>query len=198
MYKPSVEEIKKLREATFAPMIQCKEALAVNEGDFKKAVAWLGEKGLLKAAAKSERLTGAGIIDSYIHNGAQVGVLLDIRCETDFVARNEEFKKLSHDICLQIASMNPSWVSQEGVPEEVIAERKASWGKELQEQGKPKEMFDKIIQGKLDGFYKENCLLNQPYFKDETGKMTVKDLISQAIAKTGENIKVARFTRFAI
>src|SRR3989338_735558 len=115
MYKPSAEEIKKLRETTFAPMIQCKEALAVNEGDFKKALAWLAEKGFTKAAAKSERMTGAGAIDSYIHNGSQVGVLLDIRCETDFVARNEEFKKLSHDLCLQIASMNPSWVSQEDV-----------------------------------------------------------------------------------
>ncbi len=198
MYKPSAEEIKKLRQSTFAPMIQCKEALAVNEGDFKKAVVWLNEKGLIKAASKSERLTGAGVIDSYIHNGSQVGVLLDIRCETDFVARNEEFKKLSHDICLQIASMNPSWVSREDVPESEILERKISWGKEFQEQGKPKEMFEKIIQGKLDGFYKENCLLDQIYFKDESGKMTVQDLISQIIAKTGENIKIARFTRFAI
>ena len=198
MYKPSVEEIKKLRETTFAPMIQCKEALAVNEGDFKKALAWLAEKGLTKAAAKSERMTGAGAIDSYIHNGSQVGVLLDIRCETDFVARNEEFKKLSHDLCLQIASMNPSWVSREDVSEEMITERKTAWEKELQEQGKPKEMFDKIVQGKLDGFYKENCLLNQLYFKDESGKMTVQDLISQVIAKTGENIKIAKFSRFAI
>ena len=110
MYKPSVEEIKKLRGATFAPMIQCKEALVSSEGDFKKALVWLNEKGLTKAASKSERTTGVGAIDSYIHNGSQVGVLLDLRCETDFVAKNEEFKKLSHDLCLQVASMNPTKV----------------------------------------------------------------------------------------
>lgn len=198
MYKPSADEIKKLREQTFAPMIQCKEALQVNEGDFKKAVAWLNEKGLIKAAGKSERITGAGMIDAYIHNGAQMGVLLDIRCETDFVARNEEFKKLAHDICLQIASMNPAWVSRDDVAKETLSEKKLAWQKELQEQNKPKEMFEKIIEGKLDGFYKENCLLDQPYFKDESGKTFVKDVVSQVIAKTGENIKIVKFNRFAI
>ncbi|HCI05721.1 MAG: Elongation factor Ts [Parcubacteria group bacterium GW2011_GWC1_45_9] len=198
MYTPSAEEIKKLREATFAPMIQCKEALVQSEGDFKKAVSWLNEKGLTKAASKSERITGAGVIDSYIHNGSQIGVLLDIRCETDFVAKTDEFKKLSHDLCLQIASMNPSWVSKEDVPEETISVQKAGWEKELVEAKKPKEMFDKIIQGKLEAFYKENCLLNQVFIKDEAGTLTVGELIAQTIAKTGENVKVGKFVRFAI
>ncbi|MEW5805217.1 MAG: translation elongation factor Ts [Patescibacteria group bacterium] len=196
MYSPSIEQIKELRQATLAPMMKCKEALVASAGDFEKAVAWLNEKGAIKAAAKSERSVGAGLINAYIHNGGQVGVLLDLRCETDFVARNQEFKDLAHEICLQIAAASPRWVSSETVPEDEIKEKKQAWLKEAEALGKPKEVAEKIVQGKLDSFYKETCLLNQPHFKNE--EETINDLIVKTVAKLGENIKVGKFVRFEI
>lgn len=196
MYTPSIEEIKKLREATLAAVMKCKEALIATEGDFEKAVAWLNEKGAIKAATKADRTVGAGLIEAYVHNGGQVGVLLELRCETDFVARNQEFKRLAHELCLQIAATSPRWLSKEEIPETELAELKQAWLKEAESLGKPAEIAEKIVQGKLMSFARENCLLDQPYFRDE--KETVRDLIVKAIATLGENIKVGRFVRFEI
>jgi elongation factor Ts len=196
MYSPSTEEIKKLRQTTLAPMLQCKEALIVSKGDFKKAVIWLNQEGAIKAAGKSEKSVGAGIIDSYIHNGNQVGVLLDIRCETDFVARNEEFKKLAHGLCLQIAAMSPDWISPKDIPSEVIKGKRQIWSAELRSSEKSKEIIEKIIEGKLLNFYRETCLLSQPYIRNE--EETVEEQIVKTIARLGENIKVEKFVRFEI
>ena len=197
MYTVSLEDIKKLRETTLASVIHCQQALAEAKGDFDKALKLLEQKGLAKAASKLERSVGAGIIDSYIHHNKQIGVLLDIRCETDFVARNEEFQKLAHELCLQIAAMNPRWVSRDSIPAEVLAERRSMCRKEVEQQkGKPAEIVDKIVSCRLESFFAETCLLDQIYIKENDRK--VNDLLTGAIAKLGENIKVNSFVRFSI
>jgi elongation factor Ts len=197
MYTASLEDIKKLREQTLASISHCKQALEEAGGDFNKAIKLLEQKGLAKAAAKAERMVGAGMIDSYIHYNKQLGVLLDLRCETDFVARNEEFQKLAHELCLQIAAMNPLWVSRDKVPAQTISERRAMYQEEIVKEGKkPAEIVEKILSGKLESFFAETCLLDQPYIKENDKK--VNDLISSAIAKLGENIKVNSFVRFSL
>jgi len=197
MYSASFDDIKKLREATAASVAYCKQALEEAAGDFEKALKFLEQKGLAKAASKSERTVGAGVIDSYIHYNKQVGVLLDIRCETDFVARNEEFQKLSHELCLQIAAMNPLWVSRDQIPATTLEERRAIYANEMAGEGKkPQDIIEKIITGKLESFFSETCLLDQAYIKENDKK--VNDLLTAAIAKLGENIKVNSFVRFSL
>jgi len=150
----------------------------------------------LKAEAKKERKVGAGIIEAYIHPGSQVGVLLELRSETDFVARNEEFKNLAHELCLQIAAMNPLWVRPEDVPEDVIAREKKIWEEAMGITAKPAEMKEKILAGKLKSYFQETCLISQPYIKDPA--LSVTDVINNTIVKVGENIQVARFVRFEV
>lgn len=192
----SIEDIKRLREATQVSMAECKAALLEAESDFDKAVEILRRRGALKAEAKKARQVGAGIIEAYVHPGGRVGAILELRAETDFVARNEEFRKLSHELCLQIAAMAPIWVRPEAVPEEIIAKEKKIWEEALGIGDKPVEIREKILAGKLQSYFKEVCLLKQPYVKDEA--LSVENVINNVIAKVGENIQVARFSRFEV
>ncbi|MBI5421264.1 MAG: elongation factor Ts [Parcubacteria group bacterium] len=186
--------IKKLREATGVSLMECKNALEEMGGDFDKAFELMRKKGIAKAEKKAERATGVGRIEAYVHAGNRVGVLLDIRCETDFVARNEVFIELAHEVAMQIAALSPRYVNSDEVPAEVIASERAIFEASMADQKKPKEMLDKIIDGKLAKRFEEMCLLDQPFIKDQT--MKVRDIIKNYISKLGENIVVARFTRF--
>ncbi len=195
MYQPTIEEIKKLREMTLAPIMSCKEALIEAQGDLDEALKILRQKGISKASSKAEREVGAGIIDSYIHNGSQIGVLLELRTETDFVARNEEFKKLAHELGVQIASMNPAYIEISKIPAEVINEKKEEFSESLKAI-KDEKKFEKALEGKLNSWYEEVVLLEQIYYKDQNLK--IKDLIANAIATFGENIRISKFARFEI
>jgi elongation factor Ts len=192
----SIEDIKRLREATQVSMADCKAALEEAGGDFEKAVEILRKKGALKARAKEARAVGAGLVEAYVHPGGRVGVLLELRCETDFVARNEAFRALAHDIAMQIAAMNPLWVRPEDIPEEIRDKERHMWEESMGLEGKPVEIRAKIIEGKLQAYYKEVCLMSQPFIKNED--ITIKELIDSVIAKVGENIQIARFARFEI
>ncbi len=196
MYKASLDEIKKLRDETLASIAHCKEALEQAAGNYAEALKLIQKRGQAKAADKASRSAEAGIIDSYIHNGKQVGVLLDLRCETDFVGRNDEFAKLSHDLCLQIAASSPRWISSQDVPQDMLEQKKTEWKQEFVSQGKKGDVVEKALEGKVKTFFKEMCLLEQPFIRDET--KTVKDAIDVAVGKIGENIKIKAFTRYSI
>jgi elongation factor Ts len=188
--------IKELREATGAGLLDCKKALTENDGDFDKAVTFLREKGMAKAAKRVDKETKEGRIISYIHSNGKIGVLIELNCETDFVAKNEAFDELGKEICLQIAATNPSYINISDVPQNVIDEESRILKSQLLEQGKKEDQISKIIPGKLTSFYKEVCLLEQEFIKD--GKKTVKEFIQESIAKFGENITVSKFTRYQI
>lgn len=192
----SVAQIKELRARTSAGMMDCKKALQESEGDIEKAIDWLRKKGIANADKKAGRIATEGIIDSYIHNGSRVGVLIEVNIETDFAARNEDFKEMVHNICLQICSMNPRWVSREEVPEEVIERESAIAREKAKAEGKPDKILDKIVEGRLNKFYEESCLLEQEYFLDET--KNIETLVKEMIAKIGENIQIRRFTRYEL
>jgi len=190
--------VKDLREKTGAGMMDCKKALLESGGDIEKAVTWLREKGLATAGKKAGRSATEGAVGSYIHLGGKIGVLVEINCETDFTARNEKFQALVKDVAMQIAWSNPRWLRREEVPENVLAEEKSIHRAQLLEQGKPEAMLEKIIPGKLEKFYKDNCLLEQAFFRDPDGKRSVQDEINAAVAVIGENIQVRRYTRYAL
>ena len=192
----SLEDIKELRLATGASMSDCKEALEESDGNLAKAMGLLKSKGLAKAAKKLGREVGPGIIEAYVHSGSQVGVIVEVRCETDFVARNSEFKNLAHELCLQIASMHPLWIAPEDISEKILAEEKKHFKEELSRQGKNGQVLNQALEGKLQAYFAEVCLLNQPYIKDPN--QTIENLISSTIAKVGENIRVKSFCRLAI
>lgn len=192
----TIEMIKELRERTGAGVMEAKKALEEANGDMEKAVTILREKGVIKAAKKAGRIAKEGIIEAYIHTGDKLGVLVEVNCETDFVARTDEFRKLAKDIALQIAGMNPQYVSKEDVPPEVIEKEKEIYRTQLRNEGKPEHVIEKIIEGKLEKFYEEVCLLEQPFVKNP--EIKVKDLITEAISKLGENIVVRRFARFVV
>ncbi len=188
--------VKTLREMTGAGILECKKALEETNGNLEEAVELLRKRGIAKAAKKAGRETKEGLIHAYIHAGGRVGVLLELNCETDFVARNETFKELANELALQIAAMKPQYVSREDVPKEVI-EKEGEIAREAAiAEGKPEHIAEKIAEGKVEKFLKEVCLLEQPYIKDD--KKTVEDLIKEYIAKLGENIQVRRFTRYEI
>ncbi|MBX0311981.1 MAG: translation elongation factor Ts [Sulfurihydrogenibium sp.] len=188
--------VKTLREMTGAGMLECKSALEEANGDLELAVEILRKKGVAKAAKKAGRETKEGLIHAYIHPGGRVGVLLELNCETDFVARNELFKELANEIALQIAAMKPQYVKREDVPREVV-EKEGEIAREAAiAEGKPAHIAEKIAEGKLEKFYKEVCLYEQPYIKDD--KKTVEELIKEYIAKIGENIQVRRFCRYEL
>ena len=189
-----VDKIKKLREETGISLMECKKACEETKGDIEAAKEILRKRGQAMAAKRSGRETGEGIVDSYIHHNGKLGVLLDIRCESDFVARSDDFKELSKNICLQIAAMNPTFVSEEDIPSEVIDKEREIAAE--QASGKPADVVEKIIEGKIKGYAKENCLLLQPWIKDNS--KTVEEMVKEAIAKTGENIAVSRFTRYEL
>jgi len=190
--------VKELREKTGAGMMDCKKALLESDGDMEKAVLWLREKGLATAGKKAGRSATEGAVGSYIHLGGKIGVLVEINCETDFTARNEKFLALVKDVAMQIAWSNPRWLRREDVPANVIAEETSIHRAQLLEQGKPEAMLDKIIPGKLEKFYKDNCLLEQAFFRDPDGKRSVQDEVNAAVAVIGENIQIRRYTRYAL
>ena len=192
----TAEMVKKLREKSGVGMMDCKKALVDCKGDFDKACEYLREKGLDKASKKATRPTKEGIIDSYIHMGSKIGVLLEINCETDFVARNEVFKNLSHNIALHIAAAAPLFVSKEDVPEEVINKEKDIYKKQALNEGKPENVIDKIAEGRLNKFYQEYCLMEQLYVKNND--ITINDLVKENIALIGENIVIKRFVRYVL
>lgn len=192
----SAQMVKELRERTGAGMMDCKNALMEAEGDFEKAIEILRKKGLAKAAKKAGRATNEGLIISYVHHNGKIGVLVELNCETDFVARTDEFKALGNKIAMHIAAMSPRWVTREEVPADVIEKEKEIYREQLKDSGKPVQVIEKIIEGKLESFYQENCLLEQKYALDQT--VTIKEMIQQAIAKIGENIQVSRFVRLQI
>lgn len=191
--KVSSEEVKKLRELTGAGMMDAKNALQ-EAGDLEKAKSLLRKKGQATLAKKSTRTAKEGLVVSYIHAGGKVGVLLEINCETDFVARNEEFQNLANELAMQVAAVNPAYVSREQVPADVIENEKQIYLEQIKD--KPDNMKEKIVQGKLEKFYEEVCLVEQSWVRDQDKK--IKDLITEAVSKLGENIQVRRFIRFAL
>ena len=191
----SAEQVKELRERTGAGFMDCKKALTEAEGDLDKATAILGERGLAAAAKKSSREAREGLISSYIHTGGRVGVLIEVNCETDFVARTEEFQKLVRDLAVQVAGLAPKYVDQESIPAADLEAKKAELAEDPSVQGKPETIRPQIIEGQLKKWYAQVCLLDQP-FRDE--ERTVGALITDRIATIGENIRVRRFTRYAL
>jgi elongation factor Ts len=190
------EQVKALREATGAGMMDAKRALEATNGDFEKAKDWLRLKGMAKAGAKAARTAREGIIATYIHHNHQLGVLLELNSESDFVARNEEFRHLAHEIAVHIAAAEPRYLRREDVPQGVLDRERAIFEAQANEQKKPANVIDKIVQGKLNDFYKREVLLDQPFAKDD--KRTVDQLLKEAIAKLGENITISRFARFKV
>src|SRR5881227_1742416 len=190
--------VKELREKSGAGMMDCKKALLECGGDLSKASDWLREKGLATAGKKAGRSATEGMVGHYIHMGGKIGVLVEVNCETDFTARNEKFQALVKDVAMQIAWSNPKWLRREDVPAAEVDQEKSVQRAQLREQGKPEAMLDKIIPGKMEKFYKENCLLEQAFFRDPEGKRSVQDEINAAIAIIGENMQVRRFTRYAL
>ncbi len=188
--------VKELREKTGAGILDCQKALSETGNSIDKAIDYLRQKGLAAAQKKAGRETNQGLIHAYIHAGGKIGVLIEVNCETDFVARNEEFKAFVNDLALQVAASSPSYVRREDVPADTIAKEKSIYEAQAKEMGKPPAAWPKIIDGKLDKYYQENCLLEQAFIKDPS--VTVKDLLAQKIAKIGENMIVRRFTRYQL
>lgn len=188
--------VKKLRTQTGAGINDCHQALAANKNDFDKALDWLRKRGEKIASRKQSREVKEGLIEAYIHPGGKVGVLLEVGCETDFVAKTDDFKNLVHELALQIAATDPQYVSPEDVPKDVIKKEKEIYKESLPKEKKPADIMEKIINGKIEKFYTEVCLLKQPYIKDD--KITVEKLLTEAIAKIGENIQISRFTRYSL
>lgn len=190
--------VKELREKTGVGIMDCKTALAKTDGDLAKAMEYLREKGALQATKKSERKTSEGIIGSYIHSNGKIGVLIEVNCETDFVARNEEFLELVKDFAMQVAGSSPEplYVAKEDVPGEVVEKEKELFIKQASEAGKPPAVLEKIASGKLDKFLSDICLLEQPFIKNPDIK--IKDLLNQKVAKIGENIQIKRFIKYKV
>ena len=192
----SAKMVKDLREKTGLGMMDCKKALVESKGDADKAVEYLRKKGALKAATREGRATSEGRIGSYVHMNGKIGVLVELNCESDFVAKTEQFAELVKDLCMHVAASAPRWISSDDVPEEVIAKEKEIYVSQAKEAGKPEKMLEKIADGKLKKFYSEVCLLEQSFVKD-TDK-SVADLIKEKIAQLGENITIGRFCRFQL
>jgi len=192
----ALEKIQRLREQTMAALNDVKKALDEANGDEQNALFILKKKGKIIADKKSSRETKAGTITSYMHGEGRIGVLLELKCETDFVAKNEEFKELAHDLALHIAAMDPRYVKPDDVPAEALASEMKMFQEQTRELNKPAEIVNQIIDGKVKKYYDEVCLLNQPFVKDNS--KTVKDRIAESVSKLGENIEVGRFARFAM
>jgi len=188
--------VKELREMTSAGILDCKNMLVKADGDMEKAAQMLREKGLAKAAKKVGREANEGMVGHYIHAGGRVACLVEVNCETDFVARTDEFQSFVHDIAMHIVATSPQYVSIGDVPEEVMEKEKAIYRKEMEGQGKPENILERIIEGKLNKFYQDACLLEQPFIKDEDKK--VGDLVQEMIASLGENIVLRRFVRYQV
>lgn len=192
----TTEMIKELREATGVGILDCRKALTEANGDFEKAVDYLREKGMATAAKRSDREASQGTIELYSHGGGRVGVIVEVNCETDFVARGEDFRKLAHEIALQIAASAPHYVKEDDIPEEVLEHEREIARARAKEEGKPEQIWDKIIQGRIEKFKDEVVLLRQAYIRDED--LTIEKLVLETVGKTGENIIVRRFHRWEL
>lgn len=188
--------VKELRERTGAGMMDCKKALTEAGGDMEQAIVILRERGLAQAAKKAGRIAAEGVVEAYIHGGGRIGVLVEVNCETDFVAKNEEFRAFVKDIAMHIAASNPQYVRREEVPQDVIEREREILRAQTLNEGKPEHVVDKIVEGRLEKFFKENCLLEQPFVKDPD--KTVDTLVKEKIATIGENISIRRFARFVV
>ena len=192
----SAQDVKELRETTGAGMMDCKKALEETEGDIKKALEYLRKAGIAKAEKKSGRSTMEGIIEYYIHQGSKLGVLVEINCETDFVARTDHFTQFTKDIAMHIAASNPLAVNREEIPSETIEKEKEIFAELTRKEGKPDHIIDKIVEGRLEKFYADSVLLEQHFVKDPD--KTIQDILTDTIAKLGENITIKRFVRFQL
>ncbi|MGH7467749.1 MAG: translation elongation factor Ts [Longimicrobiales bacterium] len=198
MSEISAAQVKELRERTGAGMMECKKALQESNGEMERAIDILRARGAAKAAKRAERAAREGTVASYVHLGGKVGVLIELSCETDFVARNEEFQRLARDLAMHIAASSPIALSAGDVPAQVVERERAVYLEQVKAEGKPEKMWDKIVEGKLSRFYKDNTLLEQIFVKDPDAKKTVGDIVTEAAAKTGENIAVRRFAYFKL
>ncbi|MCR4440942.1 MAG: translation elongation factor Ts [Peptococcaceae bacterium] len=192
----TAQMVKELRERTGAGMMDCKKALVEKSGDLDKAIEYLREKGLAAAAKRAGRIAAEGIIESYIHGGGRIGVLLEVNCETDFVAKTPEFRELAKEIAMQVAASRPEYVEKADVPEEVINKEREIFRQQALNEGKPEKVVDKMVEGRVEKFYKEVCLMEQQYIRNP--EITVRQLIVDKIAKIGENIRVRRFARYEL
>jgi elongation factor Ts len=192
----SITDVKKLRSVTGAGMMDAKQALAEAQGDIDKAIEILRKRGQKVAAKKADRQAVEGLVGVYLHANGKLAALVEVNCETDFVARTEEFKNFANDLAMQVAAMNPQYLSPEDVPEEVKEKEKEIYAEEMKDSGKPAEVMEKIIAGKLEKFYSENCLLRQTFIKDDS--ISIEKYLTDTIGKIGENIKIKRFVRYSI
>jgi elongation factor Ts len=192
----SAAMVKQLREKTGAGMMDCKNALSEVDGDMEKAIEFLRKKGLATAQKRAGRALSEGIIQSYIHMTGKLGVLVEVNCETDFVAKNDDFQEFTKNLAMHIAATNPLGITPEDISQEIIEKEKEIYRAQALDMGKPENVIDKIVEGKLNKFYQESCLLNQPYVRDTD--ITIADLLNQMIAKIGENISIKRFVRYQI
>jgi elongation factor Ts len=190
--------VKELRDRTGAGVMDCKAALDASRGSLDGAVEYLRKKGLADAQKRAHREAREGLVGSYIHPGGKLGVLVEVACETDFVAKTQAFQDLVKDLAMQVAAANPGWVAREDVPAETVEKEREIYRTQMADQKKPAHVLDKIVEGKLDKFYAEQCLLEQPFIRDATGKTKVKDLVDGVNAKTQERVVVKRFARFQI
>jgi elongation factor Ts len=188
--------VKGLREETGAGILDCRNALVAHDGDFEAAAQSLREKGLAEAAKRADREVLEGLVETYLHPGGRVGVMLELNCETDFVARTDDFQTLAHDLALHIAFASPRYLSVEDVPEDVVEHERAQFRAQALEEGKPEPIVDRIVEGKLEKYFDTVCLMRQPFVKDED--KTVRDLIDDALAKLGENVRLRRFVRYEL
>ncbi len=192
----TAQQVRELRERTGAGMLDCQKALSQAGGDMEKAIQILREKGLATAQKKASRVASQGLVASYIHAGGKIGVLIEVNCETDFVARTNEFQELVRDLAMQVAAANPRWVRREDVPQQVIESEREIYRAQAAGSGKPQHVIEKIVEGKLEKFFADTCLLEQPFIKDPD--RTVQQLVTDAVARIGENIVVRRFARFQL
>lgn len=192
----SATQVKELRESTGAGVLDCRKALQENNGDFDKAVTFLREKGLAAAAKKAGREAREGVVELYSHGGGRVGVMVEVNCETDFVARTEQFRAFAHDLALQVAAANPRYLDVADVPAEVVEGEKTIARNRAIQEGKPEKVLDKIVDGRMEKFYQEVCLLQQPFVKDES--LTITELLKQTVATIGENVIIRRFARWEL
>ena len=192
----SAEMVKKLRDKTGAGMMDCKKALTEAGGNEEKAVDWLRQKGLAKAQNRADRATSEGLIGSYIHSNGKIGVMVEIKCETDFVAKSDKFRDFAKNVAMQIAAANPVCLTAEEIPEAMLEREREVVRQQTREEGKPEQVIEKIVEGRMKKFYKEVCLLEQPYIRDD--KITIQDLLNELVIVLGENIQIGRFVRMTL
>ena len=187
-------QVKELREATGVGMMECKKALTETNGDMEKAMEWLRKKGIASAEKKSGRVAAEGVVEAYIHMGGKIGVMVEVNCETDFVAKTPEFKAFVRDIAMHIAAANPAYLNREEVPAEILDKEREILRAQALNEGKPEKIVDRMVEGRIEKYYKDNCLVDQPFVKDPN--MTIAQYVTQRVQMTGENIKIRRFVRY--